>query len=196
MPYPSVFLIHPATVHTRTRKKKLLYDGGTAAFTEGKTVKGGTSNATGVIDKVSGTVVSGHLVLITVSGTFQNDEVLTETAGTGAAVANGTLSDYSNSYNQPEYYWVAAASTINVRFGKLSGSPGSSAGAIVTSGGEILLGYVAAAIPNTTVLNEYDQLSTTATGWSGTYNVLSVSPVYEAGNTVSHYRAMLKAVNE
>ena len=55
----------------------LNYDGGTVAISEGDTVTGLTSGATGVClqDQV-GTVTAGFLVLTAVTGTFQNNEDL------------------------------------------------------------------------------------------------------------------------
>jgi len=72
---------------------ELAYDGGTAAFNIGSTVTGGTSNATGIIAWVTGTVTEGTLQLVNVTGTFQDDEVLADDGGApGAAVAQGTAS--------------------------------------------------------------------------------------------------------
>lgn len=68
---------------------KLAYDAGTAAFTEGDAVTGGTSAATATIWKVSdngdGT---GYLLLTGITGTFEDNEALSDTGG-GAATANG-----------------------------------------------------------------------------------------------------------
>lgn len=194
MVLPTVFLIHAVTVQTRIQKQKLLYDGGTVAFTVGRTVKGSTSNATGAIDKVTGTVATGILVFTVVTGVFQNDEPIAEIApGTGAAVANGTLSNYTNSYNQPEYYFTSAASTINVRLSTVSGSE---SGVQITEGGELVLPRVTALVPSTSVLTPaVNRISTTVTGYTGTYEVESVQPTYEPATVVvSHYKAILKKV--
>tara|TARA_Y100000310_G_scaffold339919_1_gene434110 strand:+ start:683 stop:2767 length:2085 start_codon:yes stop_codon:yes gene_type:complete len=75
----------------------LNYDAGEAAISEGDTVTGGTSSATGValIDAVissgsyAGSDAVGYLVLTAVSGTFQDDEDL-EVSATKKSVANGT----------------------------------------------------------------------------------------------------------
>lgn len=69
------------------------YDNGTGDFTVGDTVTGGTSSATGVIVRVNGDTASGVLYLKDVSGTFQNNETLTDT-NTGDAQANGTTALY------------------------------------------------------------------------------------------------------
>lgn len=69
---------------------KLNYDGQTSDFTLGDTVTGGTSGATGVIQWDYDSGGNGTLVLSNVSGTFQDDEAITDTSG-GAAVVDGTL---------------------------------------------------------------------------------------------------------
>jgi len=69
---------------------KLLYDGGTGAFANGDTVTG-AGGATGHIAFVDGTVESGTLYLVGVTGTFVNDEAITDGVA-GAAVVNGTQS--------------------------------------------------------------------------------------------------------
>ncbi len=59
---------------------KLNYDTGTAPFTAGQTVTGRTSTATATIYKVVPSVVAGEgtLWLTDITGTFQNNEVLTD----------------------------------------------------------------------------------------------------------------------
>lgn len=67
----------------------LAYDGGTAFFTVGETLTGGTSAATAIIAAIDGDEVSGTLILHTITGgPFVNDEAITDSAG-GAAVADG-----------------------------------------------------------------------------------------------------------
>lgn len=66
----------------------LNYDTETGAFTVGLTVTGGTTGHTGVIVKVIDNGASGTLWLRATTGTFQNNEAITDT-GTGAALADG-----------------------------------------------------------------------------------------------------------
>lgn len=70
---------------------KLNYDAGTADFTAGQTVTGGTSGATATIYKVVPSVTAGEgtLWVTGITGTFVNNEILTDGAG-GSATANGT----------------------------------------------------------------------------------------------------------
>jgi len=67
----------------------LKYKNGTADFTKGKTLTGGTSGATAYIAWVSGDTESGLLTLVEVSGEFQDGEAITDDA-TGSAKADGT----------------------------------------------------------------------------------------------------------
>lgn len=69
---------------------ELAYDGGTGDFAAGLTVTGTTSSATAVIVSVDGDAVAGILRVKSVTGTFQDNEALSDT-DTGAATANGTL---------------------------------------------------------------------------------------------------------
>lgn len=67
----------------------LNYDAEVAPFTEGGTLTGGTSGATGTIVKVIDNGTTGTLWLDSVaSGPFQNDEAITDSA-TGSATADG-----------------------------------------------------------------------------------------------------------
>lgn len=78
----------------------LKFDTGTAALNEGKTLTGGTSSATATIDRVvlldgtwSGGDAEGYLILSDVTGTFQNNETMTDDGSpSGAAAADGTTS--------------------------------------------------------------------------------------------------------
>lgn len=68
----------------------LLYDGGTGDFTAGQVVTGGTSGHTATIQRVVElTATTGALLITGKTGTFTNDEAITDPL-TGAAVANGT----------------------------------------------------------------------------------------------------------
>jgi hypothetical protein len=67
------------------------FDAETAAFTIGETLTGGTSSATATIQGIKKTsATAGTLYLSGVSGTFQDNETITDGA-TGSATANGTV---------------------------------------------------------------------------------------------------------
>lgn len=65
------------------------YDAETGAFTAGLTVTGGTSAATATIVEVIDNGTTGTLRINSVSGTFQDNEVITDSS-TGSADADGT----------------------------------------------------------------------------------------------------------
>lgn len=67
------------------------YDGESGTFTEGLTVTGGTSGATGTLERLFDNGTDGTLWLRNVSGTFQNDETITDSS-TGSATADGSPS--------------------------------------------------------------------------------------------------------
>jgi hypothetical protein len=64
------------------------YDAETAPFTVGQTLTGGTSGATGTIERVIDDGTTGKLWLRGVTGTFQNGETITDGSG-GSATADG-----------------------------------------------------------------------------------------------------------
>lgn len=68
----------------------LNYDAQTANFTVGSILTGGTSGATAVILEDSDSGVTGTLTLGKISGTFQNNEIITDVDG-GSATSDGTL---------------------------------------------------------------------------------------------------------
>lgn len=77
----------------------LSYDAQSGAFTVGDTVTGASSSATGVISEDHDAGTTGYLILTSVTGTFEDNEAITDTT-TGAAVTNGTLTAYDH-WEQP-----------------------------------------------------------------------------------------------
>ncbi len=67
----------------------LLFDGGSGNFTAGLVLTGTTSGATALIQSATA-AATGTLVLTNVSGTFVDNEAITDSS-TGAAVVNGSL---------------------------------------------------------------------------------------------------------
>ncbi len=92
------------------------FDAGVAAITEGQTVTGATSGATGkaLIDAVVesgsyvGTDAVGYLVLTTVTGTFQNNENLQVSAVT-KSIANGTATEEGADNDTDHDSWIQDA---------------------------------------------------------------------------------------
>jgi len=91
VPASATFTINPSTENFSVNAiaQTLNYDAETTAFTIGETLTGGGSGATGTIVNVVDAGTTGSLELVAISGTFQDDEAITDGAG-GAAVANGT----------------------------------------------------------------------------------------------------------
>jgi len=183
------WLTHTCNLLKRAKKQKLLFDGGTGTFTKGLTVTGATSKATAVIDKVSGTVASGYLVLKNITGTFLNDEVLTDT-GTGAAVANGVCSDYQNSYGEYEYYWNTDQSSVPCRFY----FSGKDKARIIHETGQLIDQPLSVVLPATvTVTTGEYRIYSSSGAWSGTWDIQTVYPLSNRA-AVDHYEAVLKKV--
>lgn len=86
--------------------RTLAYDAQTANFTTGKTLTGATSGATATILQDSDSGATGTLTLGNVSGTFTDNEIITDTV-TGSATVNGSLT------------WAAAELTSAPRAGTL-----------------------------------------------------------------------------
>lgn len=119
----------------------LNFDAGTAAITEGQTVTGATSSATGkaLIDGVvtsgsyGGSNAAGYLVLTAVSGTFQDDENLQVSAAT-KCVANGTATSRGADNDTDDTTWIRdAIETARALIAKPSGS-GATRGGFVYQG--------------------------------------------------------------
>lgn len=108
------------TVNAGTHFLLLRYDAETGTFTEGLTVTGGTSGATGVISQLQDNGTTGYLVLKTITGTFQDNETITDTS-TGSATTNGTGTYFSKSetriteehpYSSNVGYWLSDTNIV------------------------------------------------------------------------------------
>ncbi len=91
---PSGFQAVSFDILGKCEAQALKYDNESGNFAVGLTVTGGTSGATGLIlaDNDAGT--SGFLTLANETGSFQDNEVITD-SGTGNADVDGTLGDAS-----------------------------------------------------------------------------------------------------
>ena len=82
--------------------RTLDYDAQSANFAAGLVLTGGTSGATGVILEDSDGGTTGTLTLGSISGTFQTNETITDTA-TGSATSNGVVGfTYTTIANAPK----------------------------------------------------------------------------------------------
>jgi hypothetical protein len=100
------------------------FDAGTDEFALGSVLTGGTSGATGTIHRIilfggsfSGNDAFGYLALTSVTGTFSDNETITD-AATGSATANGVSSQFALSvggrYDFITYNFLAGADTYRV----------------------------------------------------------------------------------
>lgn len=85
------------TSNTNYSAKRLSFDAMTEIFTEGDTITGGTSSATGIIVEKIGTGATGYFILKSVTGTFEDNEIITG-AIQGSASVNGTITDELSVY--------------------------------------------------------------------------------------------------
>ena len=99
--YEDYMLITSNTEKMGLLSKTLDYDGQTGDFTVGDKVTGGTSGATAIILEDDDGGATGTLTLGNISGTFQNNEAITDPSG-GDAVVNGVLDfTYATITNAP-----------------------------------------------------------------------------------------------
>jgi len=179
---------HTATAKKTARVYTLSYDGGTAAFTAGKTLTGATSHATATILTLTGNATAGTLYIHSITGTFQNNEPLSDNGTVpGAALADGVAVAAFDSYGQD--YNTTVDTTIACRFFRkavLSVSGDSQTGVYSDS-------QVYAMLPPTTTVIEDDQITTTVSGSSGTYRVTQLTPAYSLA-ILHHYTATLGRV--
>lgn len=139
----------------------LSYDAGTSEFTKGQTVTGGTSGATATIyDIMPGSIAGeGALLLTNVTGTFQDNEPLTDGAG-GAATSAGvdtnlvpgivfpdslTTADMSYVWVYKNRLWFAQKDSLNTWYMKAADAVGGETevyplGGILGRGGHVLWG--------------------------------------------------------
>lgn len=177
--------VHSCYLHTFDQK--LSYDGGSVIFEVGELCAGATSHATGTVKSVSGNATSGYLVLSNVSGTYQNDETLAGSGITpGAAVANGANSTYTDAYGKKTQ--TASTTATSCRFVNVK-----------APSGETEYGWTgrfpSVQLPAGTPLSVGQRLTSTDTGFTGTYEI-QWPPVYypTASGAIAHITCGLKAV--
>jgi hypothetical protein len=172
----------------RARKQNftLGYDNGTAAFTAGKTLTGATSHATAVIVSVSGTAASGTLTLHTITGTFQNNEAISDNGTVpGAALVDGTIAEAFDANHELTYTDIDTA--VACKFYQKTVK-------IQTSGGAISFESVMRLmLPATVTPEQGDLVISTETGFTGTWVLGSPKPLYGPpnGSTLHHWEAEL-----
>ncbi len=185
-------LVHTCTIKTRQKKQRLNYDQGTSAFTKGETVTGALSGATGTIDELvlssgswAGRDATGHLILSNIVGIFQDNEAIASAAG--AAVANGANSDYQTAGKEYLYY-DRSTTGVRCRFAT------SSRRLLIGDPGQYVKRPTKLFLPAGTLIVEDDKVTTTTTGFNGTYKVKGVYQQYADGPVPHHVECDLEAV--
>lgn len=179
MPLPSVFLIHSATLlHNNGYMQALTVTGATGTAVVGQTVTGATSHATAVIETVS------PLVVKSATGPFTAGETLS------TATWSATFSSQADACNvNQELIPDTSSSTIACRFvgPQESMRVGSRNVPYIVSTPRVLM-------PAGTAVSEGDTITSTETGFSGTFTVNSVKQTYEAAQKiVSHITCEIAA---
>lgn len=91
----------------------LFYDTETAPFTVGKTLTGGTSSATATITAVNDLGAYGILTLSTITGTFADNEIITDNnSSPGSASVNGTKGTSYLAYDTETAAFTTLGQTI------------------------------------------------------------------------------------
>lgn len=180
---------HTCTLQKRYRKKKFTYSGSTGTPAVGQTITGQTSGKTAVIDKLG----SGYLVVKTLSGTFTTGETITIGTGPGYTFS-ATLSaqeDYRNQSGEYEYYFVTDQSGVSCRF-YYSGGKGK--GAIIHETGQLLDQPLKVGLPASCTVSALEyRVVNTVTGFSGTYDIITLYPLTGV-SVIHHYEAVLGKV--
>lgn len=170
---------HTATLRGKRQNFTLAYDAGTAVFTAGKTLTGATSHATAIIVS-TGSAASGTLTLHSITGTFLNDEAISDNGTVpGAAVVNGVIAEAFDANEQ--LVFTDIDSTIACRFY-------SQKDAVQQSGQTLyIVTTQRVMIPATSTPANGDQIISTASGYAGTYKLGNVEPAPSMTGTPHHW---------
>jgi len=198
-------MIHSCTIISSSQDQKLSFTSGSAAFTEGDPLTGTDSEASGTIKELvleSGSWMSGnaagHLVLSTVSGTFQAGETIHD-EHTGAAIASGPAEPVTNGVGTPQ---TTSAPTPypTCRFSEPLRSGGSTIQSLES--GSYIVAEPLLFLLNDAVIQEGDLVTSSVEHYEGPYKVMHVGVLYElfldsSGDPViDHYEVDLKAVEK
>jgi len=180
-------LVHTCTLQKRHRMQKLTYTGPAGTATVGQTVTGKTSQKTAVISQL----VTGYLVVKTLSGTFTNGEAISTTTWSGTL---GTQTDYVNQSGEYQYYWSNDQLLVPCRLYYSGGGGRNAKGEIIHETGQLLDQPLKVALPTTCTVDalEYRVVSTVL-GFTGTYDIATLYPL-SGPSAITHYEAVLRKV--
>jgi hypothetical protein len=185
MAVPTVFLVHGCNIVSTINNVIQQVDISTVVgtFVVGETITGGTSLSTAKVNAV----YSSYLLLTNLSADFQSGETIS-----GAAASATTTSvnyDATDDYGIPLII-NATQTGVVCRFVGFSG------GLTMGSSGEIAEKKPAVLFSPSINVYVGDQITGTSTGYTSTYTVQSVKPVYEATQAnVYMYKAFVEAVD-
>ena len=173
---------HTATARRSVQLYNITYGTGTAVFTAGATVTGGTSHATATV-VTPGSAASGTLVIHSISGTFQSGETLDDDGIIPGHAHSTSLATIAlDSYGVPSTTTVV--SSLTGRFFRTA-MTNPVTGAVTYSQDDLSFMY-----PPGTELAPGDTITGVATGYAYTYVISSVSTAYSLG-TLHHYTARI-----
>jgi hypothetical protein len=193
---PAKAIPHTCTLRARRQHMLLAYDTPAAAFTVGKTLTGATSHATAVIIGIPGTVLydsSGAaiytvpaltLALHTITGTFQDDETITDNGTVpGSAKVNGTIADAFNTGGSLVYTDIDTTTACKL-YKRNATIKASGQALTITSTDRVML-------PATVTPVMGDNLITTVVGFAGTWTLGSPEPKEGPGGILGHWECDL-----
>ena len=157
------------STHVGINNLVLAFDAQTSNFTIGQTLTGGTSGATATITGVSDSGTTGVVVLGGITGTFADNESITDGAG-GSATANGVVREFDQVYPYPQ---------VPIRFTRSTGVwPADILGAAIVNSGGAGKAIVNSRISDTVVEVWIVEAFSTASYTSGNWGIVGVAHYY------------------
>jgi hypothetical protein len=184
MTIPVKAIPHTCTLRGCRQNFTLGYDTGTAAFAAANTLTGATSHATAIIVSVNGTTATGTLTLHTVSGTFQDNETITDNGTVpGSAKVSGTIADAFDANGELVYTNIDTTTTCKIYNKQTS----------IQSAGQALYFEAKTRIilPATVTPAQGDQVISTVTGFTGTWVLGSPNLLPGPGGIAHHWECDL-----
>jgi len=176
-------LKNTCTLQKRVRSQKMTYSASTGTPAVGMTITGATSHKTAVITRL----FTNYFVVKSLSGTFTNGETIASGALFSATL--GTVTDYSNSTGEPEYYWTDDQTFVPCRFYYPGGT---SAGWMTEKGVYVTKSLQVTLPPSITIADCAYRLKTTDANYAGTYEMTFLPK--DGRTTLHHHDSVLTKV--